>query len=967
MQDSIICAMDFEQELRGLLPADRIKTRYIDRVTYGSDAGFYYLLPRAVVLPVSEGEIIRLFELSRRLRIPLVFRAGGTSLSGQSITDGILVDLSRHWNRVDVAEGGRLVHFGPGVTGSMVNARLKSYQRKIGPDPSSIASAMMGGILSNNSSGMCCGVANNAYHTLKYVRFVLPDGKVFDSSVPEDYARFLKECALVADELLRLRAEVMGNESVREKIRRKYRTKNTVGYSLNAFIDYEHPLDILAHLLIGAEGTLAFISRATLETIPQLPSKSTGLLYFPDMYAACDAIPALTDAGAEAVELMDRASLRAVENVAGMPALLKQLPAAAAALLVEFQGEDEPGLAQRLDRFEAAASTFSLLEKPQFTRDAAEQELLWKVRKGMFPSVGAVRNSGTTVILEDIAFPVNRLGDALTDLQGLFAEFGYTDAIIFGHAKDGNIHFVVTQSFRADGEVERYARFIDKMVPLVVEKYDGALKAEHGTGRNMAPFVETEWGPEAYGVMQRLKACIDAPNLLNPGVILSPDREIHLKDLKQLPTVEAEVDKCIECGYCEVVCPSRDVTMTPRRRIVARRALRLLEEEGSTGEYRQLLSEYQYDGLDTCAVDGLCAGACPVDINTGELVKRLRRESHSAFANRVALMVAKNFALVERAARAALFAGAGFNRVFGRRALTVLTRFLRRGLSFVPLWPEWMGRPPRLPRAGEGSAVGDLAAADQRWGETAVGDLRWADQRRVVYIPACVTRMIGVGPEKGGPIDALLSVARKTGIGVVMPEKLHGVCCGQLFSSKGYSAAFAYTANALIGQLWELTEQGRIPVVTDVSSCTYTFLHCREQLDAGNRVRYDALTLMDSVDFLHDMVLPLAKGVRRTEDVVLHPVCSLHKMGKQAKFVAVAKHFAAKVTVPLEAGCCGMAGDRGFFFPELTAGATAKEAAEVCQGVYDGHYSSAATCELAMAEATGKNYHSILRLVDRAI
>jgi D-lactate dehydrogenase len=953
--------MDFEQELRGLLPADRIKTRYIDRVTYGSDAGFYYLLPRAVVLPVTEAEITGLFELSRRLSIPLVFRAGGTSLSGQSITDGILVDLSRHWNRVEVAEAGRLVHFGPGVTGSMVNARLKAWHRKIGPDPSSIASAMMGGILSNNSSGMCCGVINNAYHTLKYVRFILPDGKVFDTSVAADYERFLKESAVIAGELVQLRAEVMGDETLREKIRRKYRTKNTVGYSLNAFIDYEHPLDIFAHLLIGAEGTLAFISRATLETIPQLPSKATGLLYFPDIHKACDSIPALTAAGAEAVELMDRASLRAVEDITGMPAILRQLPATAAALLVEFQGEDEAGLAQRLERFAEASTGFALLEPPQFTRDAAEQELLWKVRKGMFPSVGAVRKSGTTVILEDIAFPVDRLGLALTDLQALFVEFGYSDAIIFGHAKDGNIHFVVTQSFRDGGEVERYAKFIDKLVPLVVEKYDGALKAEHGTGRNMAPFVETEWGPAAYKLMQRLKACVDAPNLLNPGVILSPDAHIHLKDLKQLPTVETEVDKCIECGYCEVVCPSRDVTMTPRRRIVARRVLKLLDEKSDKTDYRRLLNEYQYDGLDTCAVDGLCAGACPVDINTGDLVKRLRRENHSAFANRVAVRVAKNFAWVERAARAALFAGAGFNRLFGRRALTNLTRFLRRGLKFVPLWPAWMGRPPRLPRT-TGFAAGHMQRSERPGVDAPSG------QPRVVYIPACVTRMIGVGPDKAdSPIDALLSVARKVGIGVVMPEKLQGVCCGQLFSSKGYAAAFQYTANKLVAQLWELTEQGRIPVVTDVSSCTYTFLHCREQLDADNRSRYDAMTLMDSVDFLHDMVLPLATSVHPTEDVVLHPVCSLHKMGRQHKFVAVARHFAAKVTVPLEAGCCGMAGDRGFFFPELTAGATAKEAAEVQAGKYDGHYSSAATCELAMAEATGKNYASILRLVDKAM
>jgi D-lactate dehydrogenase len=927
--------MEIGKELSGLLPADRIRTRYIDRVTFGSDAGFYYLLPKAVVQPVSEEEIIALFGFSHRHDIPLVFRGGGTSLSGQSVTDGILVDLSRHWAGVEPLSAGRLVRVGPGVIGAMVNARLKPFHRKIGPDPSSIASAMMGGILSNNSSGMCCGVVNNAYHTLKHTRFILPGGGTFDTSDAGDYPRFLNQHPALAAELAALRADILADAELREKIRKKYRMKNTVGYSLNAFLDYEHPLDILAHLLIGAEGTLAFIASATLETIPQLPSRSTGLLYFPDLHTACHAIPVLSETGAEAVELMDRASLRAVESISGMPSELKDLPPSAAALLVEFQGEDAAQLHERLDRFLQAAPGLSMLQPAGFTGDATEQELLWKVRKGLFPSVGAVRKSGTTVILEDIAFPVDRLGDALTDLQALFAEFGYDDAIIFGHAKDGNIHFVITQSFRTDVEVNRYARFIDRLVPIVVEKYGGALKAEHGTGRNMAPFVETEWGSAAYAIMQRLKAAVDPLNLLNPGVIISPDDRIHLKDLKQLPEVEPEVDKCIECGYCEPVCPSRDLTMTPRRRIVARRALKLLETAGDAGHHRELLGQYRYDGLETCAVDGLCAGACPVDINTGDLVKRLRRESHSAAANRVAMLVARNFALAERMARASLSVGAGINRLFGTRTMTRMTQLFRKMAPGLPLWSVRLSGAPKLPKR-----------------------VAMSGERQIVYIPSCVTRMLRVeGAES--TVDALLSVATKVGIDVILPENIHGACCGQLFSSKGFATAYQYTADKMLALLWELSQEGRFPVVMDVSSCTYTMLN--------DRKRFDGLQILDVVDFLHDMVLPLATDIRRTENVVLHPVCSLHKMNTYGKFVAVARHFAAGVTVPLHAGCCGMAGDRGFFFPELTAVATADEAQEVGAMSFDGYYSSAASCELAMSEATGKAYESILRLADKAL
>ncbi|HXB95903.1 MAG TPA: FAD-binding and (Fe-S)-binding domain-containing protein [Puia sp.] len=931
---------DLERELLTILPASRIRTRFIDLVTYGSDAGFYYLLPRAVVQPVSETEIIALFGVSQRHGVPLVFRAGGTSLSGQSITDGILVDIGRHWHRIQVTDNGRYVAVGPGITGAMVNARLKPYGRKIGPDPSSIDSAMMGGILSNNSSGMCCGVANNSYHTTRSVRFILPDGKTFDTSAAGEHERFGRECPGLFQELAAMRTDILADKGLREKIRLKYAIKNTTGYSLNAFIDFVHPLDILAHLLIGGEGTLGFIAGAVLETIPQYRFRSTALLYFTDIHSACGAINPLRDTGAEAVELMDRASLSAIENIPGMPAIIRELPSSAAALLVEFQDDEAAALQSKIGSFMTYAPGLSLLQTPEFTIDAKQQDLLWKVRKGLFPSVGAVRKSGTTVILEDIAFPVDRLGDALMELRGLFEKHGYGNAIVFGHAKDGNIHFVITQSFHTDADISRYDGFIREMVGLVVDRYGGALKAEHGTGRNMAPFVETEWGSEAYAIMQRLKKSVDPDNLLNPGVIISGDEKAHIRDLKALPTVEAEVDKCIECGYCEHVCPSRDITLTPRRRIVARRVLKMLEMSGEKQQHALLLDQYRYDGLDTCAVDGLCSTACPVDINTGDLVKRLRKENHSAWGNRMALFVARKFRAAEWAVGTGLRIGAGINRVFGKRTMNRLTKTMRKMIPLMPLWPEELGAPPHLPPTGKGG-------------------------RSVVYFPACVSRVMSVGGRS--VMEAMIRVSRKAGIDVLLPENIRGACCGQIFSSKGYGAAFGFTANRIIPYLWEVSGQGALPIVTDVSSCAYTLLHIRESLDEENKKRYDRMTIMDSVDFLYELVLPRARAVSRKEEVVLHPVCSLHKMKSYEKLLAVASHFAATVTVPLSAGCCGMAGDRGFLFPELTESATRSEAFEAGQREYDGYYSSAVTCELALTQAVGKDYVSVLFLADRAM
>lgn len=941
--------MDIGKLLESVLPKDRIKSRLIDIVSYASDAGFYHLQPKAVVQPVSEEEIKELFRFSHLHKIPLTFRAAGTSLSGQSVTDGILVELSKYWKGLKIEDEGNSVRVQPGVIGAVVNARLKTYFRKIGPDPASINSAMMGGILSNNASGMCCGVSRNSYHTTKYIRFILPDGQVFSTENKDDYQRFAAECPLIYYKIAQLRDQIRDNIELYKRIRTKYKTKNTVGYSVNAFIDHDDPLDILAHLLIGAEGTLGFISEAVMQTIPDYPVKSTALLYFPDIYAACQAIVPLTTSGAEAVELMDRASLRSVEHIHGVPDVLKTLPESAAALLVEYQGNNQEELDIKTSRFLAIAPSLSMLYAPVFTSDPVEQAFLWKIRKGMFPAVGAVRASGSTVILEDIAFPVAQLGDAILDLQQLFKKHGYLKAIIFGHAKDGNIHFVVTQAFDSPSEIERYDRFLKEVVKLVVKKYDGALKAEHGTGRNMAPFVETEWGGEIYQVMKALKQVIDPENLLNPGVIINEDANAHIRNLKDLPRVEEEVDKCMECGFCEYKCPSRDITLTPRRRIVVRRELLKLRNNGEKKQYKELLGQYQYDGLDTCAVDGLCATACPVDINTGMLVKRLRKENHSDFANAIALTIAKNFSPVTKIVKTGLQAGTAVNKLLGQDTILKLTKGMKHFIPAFPLWSNQLKPSPAM----------DNYIARSENGGSITG---------AVYFPTCISRnMGGSADSKKSIIETFLSVSEKAGIGMVIPRDIESTCCGQLFSSKGFNKAFSFTANETIEKLWRWTEGGRLPVVLDITSCTFTLHHCRPVLSDDNKQKFDGLRILDSIDYLLDYVLPRVKVLRTKNEIVLHPVCSLQKMGLEAKFLRIAHQLADKVDVPLSAGCCGMAGDRGFWFPELTQSATRPEAEEVKQKQYDGYYSTAKTCEMNMSDAVGKNYESIVYLLDECI
>ena len=929
-------------EIQKILPAPRVLAQLIDRLSYASDAGFYQLVPQVVVQPQTLEEVQQLLAVCKAHQTPAVFRAGGTSLSGQSITDGVLIDIGRHWSQAQVLQEGRLVQVQPGITGAMVNALLKKYGRKIGPDPASINAAMMGGIISNNASGMCCGVANNAYHTLHSIQFVLASGQAYHTAVPADYERFKSEQPHLYQTLLTLRAQLHAQPHLCQRIRHKYQTKNTVGYGLNALLDFEHPLDIFAHLLPGAEGTLAFIAQATLLTLPDLPCKSAAMLYFDSIEAACQAIVPLRHTGVEALELMDRASLRSVAHLEGLPPFFAHLPNGAAALLCEYQTESPGLLRQKLEEAAPVLQSLPLLHPATFTTTEKERLFYWKLRKGMFPSVGAVRARGTTVILEDIAVPVAQLADAVKQLQQLFLQFGYHNAIIFGHAKDGNIHFVITQLLDSPAEIDRYNRFMQAVVALVVQQYDGALKAEHGTGRNMAPFVEAEWGGDLYALMQQIKAAADPDNLLNPGVIINPDKEAHIKNLKDLPQVEPVVDACIECGFCEPSCPSRQVTMTPRRRIVARRALQRLQHSGARQQHSQLLKEYQYQGLDTCATDGLCATDCPVGINTGELVKQLRQEQHGQLANRLSRWAARHFSAVEAMARLGIATAATLNRLPGR-PLTRITQTLHRWWPAMPVWISQVHRAPQWP---------------QTRGEAAP---------QAVYFTACINRIMSSTPAgQPGLQQTLLTLAQRAGVTLIIPPNIKGYCCGQPFSSKGYSEAGIYTLERLVKALLQWSHNGQWPVVCDFTSCTYTLLQQMPHLPANLQQAFKQIQWIDSVQWIQQTILPRLKLQPIAEQVGLHATCAVTKLGLGQALQQTAQACAQRVFTAHSQGCCGMAGDRGFWVPALTQGATAAQAAEMQAAQVQRAYASATTCEIALHQHAALPFSHIAYLVEEA-
>ena len=905
--------------LRTHFPEERVIGDELRRLAWGTDASFYRLIPRVVVIVENEADVAHVLAVARQQNIHLTFRAAGTSLSGQAVTDGILVLIGEGFASFELAADALSVRLGPGIVGGEVNRRLAPLGRKIGPDPASIGSCKIGGIAANNASGMCCGTAQNSYRTLAGLRVMLADGSVLDTEDSASVAAFRQSHAELVKELERLGKETRADIPLASRIRQKFKIKNTTGYSLNALVDYSDPIDLLAHLMIGSEGTLGFISRITYRTVVEDPFKASALMFFPDIETACQAVIRLKPQPVSAVELLDRAALRSVENKAGLPPLIRSLGDSVAALLIEVRAPDAAGLQARIDATLSSIAGIATVEAACFSTDPKTCDMYWKVRKGTFPSVGAMRASGTTVIIEDVAFPIESLAAATVDLQALLKQHAYHEAIIFGHALEGNLHFVFTQDFGVPAEVERYARFMDEVCTMVVEKYDGSLKAEHGTGRNMAPFVEMEWGKQATDLMRRIKALFDPENRLNPGVIINDDPAAHLKNLKPMPAAEDIVDRCIECGFCEPLCPSHQLTLSPRQRIVSWREL---SRRSAAGEPAGILGDdYAYFGLDTCAGCGLCSTACPVDINTGDLTRLLRGRKQSDVGRNVGRWTGEHFGTVATVSRLGLQAGHLASAVLGDKVLSRLS---------AGAWKTDM------PRAGK------AVAAQQGKGDP------------VVYFPACGGRIFG--PSASGEMqlgDVIQQVLIRAGYAPRLPRGFDSLCCGQMLASKGLADEADAGAARLEAALNEASENGRYPIIMDASACSV-----RMQTYLAGRLK-----LYDFHEFAHDALLPRLRLARQAGPIALHINCSVRKSGSDAKLQALVRACVEQVIEPAGVTCCGFAGDRGFVVPELYQHALRKIHDALPKSCTCG-VSSNRTCEIGLTAETGRTYRSVAYLLE---
>ena len=906
-----------------------VTVRASDRLAYAHDASHYLLVPRVVVTPRDAQAVGRLLRVSAEVGVPLTFRSGGTSLTGQATTQDVLVDVRRHFQGVDVLDDGLRVRVRPGTTVRAVNVRLAPYGRKLGPDPASEVACTIGGVIANNASGMACGTELNTYRTLESAVLVLPSGTVIDTGVPDADDRLRQLEPEVYAGLVRLRDRVRGNPDSVRRISKLFTIKNTMGYGVNSFVDHTSPIDILAHLVVGSEGTLAFVGEATFVTVPNHPEVATALLLFPDLAAATASLPALMQPDLATIELMDAASLRVAQQDPAVGGVLCDLIVRDhAALLIEHRQPTAELLAAHVEETAHRLGTLPLCSPAEFMVDAPSRAALWHARSGLYAAVAGARPSGTTALLEDVAVPVEKLLPLCQELTALFGTHGHEGSAIFGHAKHGNIHFLVNEDFERPEHLRRYLAFTNEMVDCVLS-HGGTLKAEHGTGRMMAPFVRRQYGDELYDVMRELKRLLDPNGLLSPDVLLNEDPSAPIMHLKSTPAVETEVDHCVECGYCEPVCPSKDLTMTPRRRIALRRELARARRAGDQALADELEDGSRYEAVDTCAVDGLCQLACPLSINTADLTRRLRTGQHNRLESGAWTVAARHWDGTTRVIAQAMSVAASLPE----HVPTAMTSIGRRllGDDIVPTWS------PDLPGGGT------------------LRRERPSSQAVAVYFPSCLSTLFAPADDGIGVRDAFLALCDRAGVPVRVPSGIASMCCGTPWTSKGLHEGHDAMRLRVVPLLRTASNDGALPIVVDAASCT-----------EGLRVLVadSDLQVIDAVDFVAASVLHRLPPPRRLASVVMHPTCASTRLGLDAALRSVAAALTDDVIVPTDWGCCAFAGDRGMLHPELTASATRGESRSVAMYDADRYVSVNRTCEIGMSRATNRPYRHLLELLE---
>ncbi|WP_088210589.1 FAD-binding and (Fe-S)-binding domain-containing protein [Shewanella sp. Shew256] len=921
------------KELIQQLGESAVSNDPVRRFAWSTDASYFRIVPEIVVHADTLEQAKQTLAIARAHKVPVTFRAAGTSLSGQAIGEGILLILGHDGFRtIDISPDSNKITLGAAVIGADANAALKPLNKKIGPDPATLASAMVGGIVSNNASGMCCGTAQNSYQTIASAKLLFADGTELNTGCDKSKAAFTQSHGELLDSLASLAKLTRSNEVLAQRIRKKYSIKNTTGYSINALVDFEDPFDLINHLIVGAEGTLAFVEEVTYHTVDEAKFKASAMAVFFNMVDAASAIPPIIGDSVAAAELLDWASIKAVTGKKGMPDWLNELPEGAAILLIESRANDAQTLESYTQDVIAKLAHIKTERPISFSSDANVYSKYWAMRSGLFPIIGGERPKGSSVIIEDVAFNVEHLAAAAADLTELFHKHDYPEGVIYGHALAGNFHFIITPTFASQADIERFQGFMQDVAEMVIHKYDGSMKAEHGTGRAVAPFVEMEWGADAYTLMKRIKHIFDPEGLLNPGVILNDDSTVHVKNIKPCPVVDDFVDKCIECGFCEKTCPTSALNFSPRQRIATLREIERLEQSGDKAAADKMRADAKYDVIDTCAACQLCTIACPVDNSMGQLVRKLRTPYISTTEQKVLDFQAKHFGAVNQVISTGFDVLGVIHKITGDGITNALMKTGRLLSKEVPYWNPDFPKGGKLPKPSPAKA----------------------GQETVVYFPACGGRTFGPtpkDPDNRTLPEVVVTLLERAGYNVITPEKTRDLCCGQMWESKGDFKNADAKRQELIDVVSKMSNGGKIPVLVDALSCTYRTLTGNPQVQ-----------ITDLVEFMHDKLLDKL-SINKKVNVALHLGCSARKMKLEPKMQAIADACSSQVLKPAGIDCCGYAGEKGLYKPEINASALRNIKKLIPVEIKEGYYANR-MCEVGLTQHSGISYRHLAYLLE---
>ncbi len=898
----------------------------LTRLALSHDASRFLDIPEEVAVASSIDDVRALFAEATEHRRHLTLRGGGTSLSGQSITDGILVDVRRHFRRIEVLDDGLRVRAGAGATVAAVNAQLRKFGRRLGPDPASAQAATIGGIVANNASGRLSGLHQDAFSTVDSLVVVLPSGRVIDTADPQIDVMLTWEDPHLAGGLSILRRRLRADQGSLDEIRRLWSMRNAMGYQLRALTEYAKPSAIIRQLMVGSEGTLGFIAEATLRTVPLNEAYSTHVAWFDTLEDALDAASGLAGLGFDAIELFDVDALRVVRTIPSAPLALRELELTTqAALLLELHAPDDETLVEREAEVAVALDELPHVHK---VRPESRNAPLWRVHHGIHTAMAKARKPGTSLLMEDFSVPVPNIAETVRGLNRLFDRFGFERAAITGHFTDGTLYFLLTDDFSDPARLRQFKRFVQGFVKLILAQR-GVLRAQYGTGRVMASFLEQQVGVELYEVMREVKHLFDPLRILSPGVMFNESPDAHVTNIKLMPTISDSVDRCIECGLCEPTCPSSALTLTPRQRVVLQREIAARQADPAIIE--ALSDNYQYAAIDTCATSSMCQLTCPLGIDVGELVRRQRRAAVTEVEERNWDRAARNWDKTTRLASTAMSTAKKLAPV-----AKSLIKFGRRRYGAEQVWGYSDDLPP-------GSGLRRRPKQE-----------RLAKDALALYFPGCQQTLLAAHGQ--GVYSAFNELCTRAGVAVSLLNA-SDLCCGLPWSTRGLTLGY----ETMSGHVHRaLATHAGATVVVDSSACTNALDHLLARYPDSRP------ETVDVVDFVATTILPQLAVRQRLGSVLLYPTCANAHSGNGDALLAIAQAVADEVVVPAAWRCCGGFGDRGLLHPELPKAATRLAVEEIRSRTFDAYASTSRTCEVAMQRVSERPFVHVLELLAEA-